>query len=124
PRPLLGLWMFLRHMPVFAHLWFLWFLCWMVAGFALCARAAGSLGWQAKPRAWVTSPARYLWLVPLTLLPAWLMAGAAANFGPETSSSLLPPLRLLAYYAVFFGFGALYFESRDETGEMGRRWWL
>ena len=123
-RPLLGLWMFLRHMPVFAHLWFLWFLCWMVAGFALCARAAERLGWQAKPRAWVTSPARYLWLVPLTLLPAWLMAGAAPNFGPETSSSLLPPLRLLAYYAVFFGVGALYFESRDETGEMGRRWWL
>ncbi|MHC4608614.1 MAG: acyltransferase family protein, partial [Planctomycetota bacterium] len=27
------------------------------------------------------------------------------------------------YYAVFFGFGALYYESRDDTGRLGRAWW-
>lgn len=124
PRPLLGLWLFLRHVPVFAHLWFLWFLCWMVAGFALCAWAAPRLGWQAKKRPWVSSGSRHLWLVPLTCIPAWLMPGSVPNFGPDTSSSLLPPLPLLGYYAVFFSFGALYFESQDASHTLGRRWLL
>ncbi|HCN76009.1 MAG TPA: hypothetical protein DIT13_02295 [Verrucomicrobiales bacterium] len=124
PRPLLGVWLFLRHMPVFAHLWFLWFLCWMFAGFAMCARLADGIGWRPAPRARVTSAWRYLWLVPLTLIPSWLMAQAGQNFGPETSSSILPPAHLLAYYAVFFGFGALWHDSMDTAGRLGRCWWL
>jgi peptidoglycan/LPS O-acetylase OafA/YrhL len=121
-RPLLGVWLFLTRFPLFSHLWFLWFLCWMVAGFVICAWIAKRLGWRSKPRPWVTSLLRYLWLVPLTLIPAWFMGGAMPNFGPDTSSSLLPPLHLLAYYAVFFGFGVLYFDSKDESGCLGRRW--
>jgi peptidoglycan/LPS O-acetylase OafA/YrhL len=50
------------------------------------------------------------------------MGGAMPNFGPDTSSSILPPFYLLAYYAVFFGFGVLYFDSEDESGRLGRRW--
>jgi hypothetical protein len=123
-RPLIGLWLFLTQMPVFGHLWFLWFLCWMVAGFAVCAWLVDRLGWKPAPRSWVSSPLRYLWLVPLTMIPAWFMGRAMPNFGPDTSSSLLPPMHLLAYYAVFFGFGALYFDSQDERVTMGRRWWL
>ncbi len=123
-RPLLGLWLFLTQQQVFAHLWFLWFLCWMVAGFTVCAWLVDRLGWKSVPRSWVSSPLRYLWLVPLTMIPAWFMGRAMPNFGPDTSSSLLPPLYLLAYYAVFFGFGALYFDSQDERVTMGRRWWL
>jgi len=123
-RPLLGLWLFLTFFPLFHHLWFLWFLCWMVAGFAVCAWIAKRIGWQSAPRRWVNSPLRYLWLVPLTMIPAWFMGRDMPNFGPDTSSSLLPPLHLLAYYAIFFGFGALYFHSQDECGSMGRRWWL
>ena len=121
-RPLLGVWLFLTRFPLFSHLWFLWFLCWMVAGFVICAWIAKRLGWRSKPRRWVTSSLRYIWLVPLTLIPAWFMSGAVPNFGPETSSSLLPPLPLLIYYAVFFGFGAVYFDSEDQNGSLGRRW--
>lgn len=123
-RPLLALWLFLTQMPIFSHLWFLWFLCWMVAGFAVCAWIANRLGWKPNSRGWVTSSLRYLWLVPLTLIPAWLMGRAMPNFGPDTSSSILPPPHLLAYYAIFFGFGALYFDSDDNEGRLGRRWWL
>jgi len=124
PQPLIVLWLFLTQMPIFSHLWFLWFLCWMVAGFAVCAWIANRLGWKSKPRKWVTSSLRYLWLVPLTLIPAWFMGRAMPNFGPDTSSSILPPLHLLAYYAVFFGFGALYFDSDDDESRLGRRWGL
>ncbi len=124
PRPLLALWLFLTQIPIFSHLWFLWFLCWMVAGFAVCAWIANCIGWKPAPRRWVTSSLSYLWLVPLTLIPTWFMGLAMPNFGPDTSSSILPPLHLLAYYAVFFGYGALYFDSEDHGGRLGRRWWL
>ncbi|MBE7494402.1 MAG: acyltransferase family protein [Verrucomicrobiaceae bacterium] len=123
-RPLLGLWLFLTRAPVFSHLWFLWFLCWMAAGFGICAWIANRVGWRPKPRRWVSSPLRHLWLIPLTMIPAWFMGRDMPNFGPDTSSSLLPPLYLLAYYAVFFGYGVLYFDSEDESDRMGRRWWL
>ncbi|MEZ5384204.1 MAG: acyltransferase family protein [Prosthecobacter sp.] len=124
PRPLLSVWLFLTMFPLFHHLWFLWFLCWMVAGFTVCAWILQRLGWKQSPRVWVNSPLRYVWLVPLTMIPAWFMGRDMPNFGPDTSSSLLPPLHLLAYYAVFFGFGSLYFDSQDDRGSMGRRWWL
>lgn len=123
-RPLVVIWLFLTQMPIFSHLWFLWFLCWMVAGFAVCAWIANRIGWKPAPRRWVTSSLSYLWLVPFTLIPAWFMGRAMPNFGPDTSSSILPPLHLLAYYAVFFGYGALYFDSEDHGGRLGRRWWL
>lgn len=123
-RPLLGVWLILTQAPVFHHLWFLWFLCWMVAGFAVVAWLAQRIGWKSRVRGWVTSPWRYAWLIPLTMAPAMLMGRVMPNFGPDTSTSLLPPLHLLAYYAIFFGFGALYFDSRDDEGRLGRRWWL
>jgi peptidoglycan/LPS O-acetylase OafA/YrhL len=31
---------------------------------------------------------------------------------------------LLAYYGVFFGFGALYYDCDDTDGRLGRGWWL
>lgn len=119
---LLAVWIFLTRFPLFSHLWFLWFLCWMVAGFVICAWIAKQLGWRSKPRRWVTSSWRHLWLVPVTFVPAWFMGRSMPVFGPETSSSLLPPLPLLIYYAVFFGFGAMYFDSEDQNGSLGRRW--
>lgn len=124
-RPLIGVWLFLTRVPVFHHLWFLWFLCWMVAGFSLCAWVASRVGFVAKARSWVATPLRYVWLLPLTFLPAWFMGRVMPNFGPDTSTALLPPLHLLVYYGIFFGFGALYFDSASAGKDsMGRRWWL
>jgi peptidoglycan/LPS O-acetylase OafA/YrhL len=124
PGRLQRLWWFLTLFPVFHHLWFLWFLCWMVAGFALWKRLAPGTAAEAVPRPWVESARRYLWLVPLTMLPAWFMGRDMPVFGPDTSSSLLPPLHLLAYYTVFFGFGALCFGGPLGIDGMGKRWWL
>ncbi len=117
-------WLVLTQLPVFHHLWFLWFLCWMVAGFAIWVWVAQKAGWTARTRAWAASPWRYLWLVPLTAIPSLFMGRELPNFGPDTSTVLLPPFHLLAYYAVFFGFGALCHDSAGEGIRPGRRWWL
>ena len=124
PGRMQRLWWFLTLFPVFHHLWFLWFLCWMVAGFALWKQFAPRFALKPGLRTWVDSAWRYVWLVPLTLIPAGFMGRDMPVFGPDTSDSLLPPLHLLGYYAVFFGFGALCFASADGRGPMGRRWWL
>ncbi len=99
--------------PVFEHLWFLWFLCWLLPLFVLWTRRAER---KTRPRP--------LWLVPLTLLPQLFMGISMPSFGPDTATGLVPPPHLLAYYAVFFFFGALYYEADDTQGVLGRRWKL
>lgn len=123
-QPLLKLWFFCTRVPLFCHLWFLWFLCWMAGGFVFWTWLAKRTGWQPGEKRWITSNWRWLWLVPLTLMPAWIMSRGMPHFGPETSSSLVPPLPLLGYYAVFFSLGVLYFDAEDSQGELGRHWWL
>lgn len=69
---------------------------------------------------------RYIWLIPLTMIPQGFMGdgGTSPIFGPDTSTGLLPIPHVFAYYAIFFGFGALYFGSDDRSGRVGERWWL
>ena len=110
--------------PVFAHLWFLWFLCWLVPIFAALAWASDRYHWGRFPRLLVLSPIRFLWLIPLTLLPQFFMGLNGPSFGPDDSTGILPMPHLLLYYGIFFGFGALYFVSDDEEGRLGRWWWL
>ncbi len=127
---------------LFDHLWFLWFLCWMVGGFAIVqsiasrtAIAAFDVGGatlrvanhEAERRATllrrlILSPIRFCWLLPLTLLPQLLMGTAGPVFGPDTSVGLIPQPHLLLYYGLFFGFGVLYFDANDTDAQVGRRW--
>ena len=110
----------------FNYLWFLMFLCWLAVGFAAVAALATRLGLPAPPSWLVTSPAALLWTVPLTLVPQVFMGLFAPGFGPDTSAGLLPQPHLLAYYAVFFGYGALLFlaehRSSNDVESVGRRW--
>jgi surface polysaccharide O-acyltransferase-like enzyme len=116
----------LMKMPVFAHLWFLWFLWWLVLGLAAVSAVGAWLPPIRLPAWLVLSPARWFWLVPLTMIPQAFMAagGAYLSFGADESSGLLPIPHVLAYYAIFFGFGALYFGYDDRSGRVGERWWL
>ncbi|MCS5585605.1 MAG: acyltransferase family protein, partial [Pseudomonadales bacterium] len=107
--------------PVFHHLWFLWFLCWLVVGFAVYAMFAQLVGLKSLPNLLIVSPLRYLWLVPVTIIPQAFMG---EGFGPDTSAGFIPFPHLLFYYAIFFGFGALYFDCEDTPGELGSRWFI
>lgn len=109
-------------LPVLMHLWFLWFLCWLVAGFAIYAMIADAMKWNVQSSKWILSPLRFVWLVPLTLVPQYMMSEMA--FGPDTSAGVLPLPHMLFYYAIFFWFGALYFDAKDSAGTLGKQYWL
>jgi len=112
----------------FHHLWFLWFLLWLVGGFGLIAALADHFGKdREQPAAWT---GWVMWaLIPLTLLPQLAMGdrGATPTFGPDTSTGLLPIPHVLAYYAVFFAFGALLYGRRSRGSMLVDRighWWM
>ncbi|MDE2802607.1 MAG: acyltransferase family protein, partial [Chloroflexota bacterium] len=87
----IGVWLF-AWLDDFHHLWFLWHLLWLVGLFALLAR----LG--------LTFTHRWAWwtLVPLVALPQFFMLW----IGADTSTGLIIAPHVLAYYAIFFLFGA------------------
>ncbi len=108
--------------PVFILVWFLWFLWWLVLAFSLYACVAARFGWKTWPSRWVLSPARLLWLIPLTLIPQWFMGFGLGEFGPDTSMGIIPLPHVFAYYLLFFFFGAFYFDCDDRAGRLGQSW--
>ena len=110
--------------PLFGHLWFLWFLCWLVCGFVIAVRISDWLKIPAVPKWLTTSLWRYVWLIPLTAIPQFFMGRDGTTFGPDTSIGLIPIPTVLAYYTIFFGYGALYFDANDDQGTIGKFWWL
>lgn len=112
----------LFQMPVFMHLWFLSFLCWLLVAFAGYTLIARRVSFERLPRWLICSPVSLLWLVPLTIVPQLFMS--AGVFGPDSSIGLLPMPAVLAYYDIFFFFGAVYWEMKDTTAQLGRWWQL
>ena len=99
------------------HLWFLWYLVILVAGFLAVAIAADRIHqWRGStPRlgdALMWNP------IPLSLGAHNVMADQLGlQFGPATSTSIRPDWIIIAYYATFFAFGALLW---GRTGSDGR----
>ena len=90
-----------------SHLWFLWFLLWLCAGFILAAKLGIKF---SHPVIW--------WLaIPLTLVPQLLMHEPV--FGPDTSDGLFFNPIVLAYYVPFFVFGAFLYQRDIQVS----RWW-
>ncbi|MEM7337077.1 MAG: acyltransferase family protein [Actinomycetota bacterium] len=127
----------------FAHLWFLWMLLWLVAGFVAVvevgravARTGG--GRQQRPSRPAPSAVPAMRAVALVSLPLLSVLPQLAMrepiFGPDTSDGLLPAPHVLAFYATFFAFGAVAFPPprantsvrADTLTTIGRRWplWL
>ena len=116
-----GRWQNLFHQSGFGHFWFLWFLVWLVAMFAVYAVVCDLIGIKRMPKWLVVSKLRYLYLIPLTLIPTLVMH---SQFGPDTSTHWGPQPHMLVYYFIFFLFGAWYFDADDSEGKLGRFWWL
>ena len=118
------LWLMLTTAPVFAHFWLFYLLCWLVLAFALFATIAERRPWRGPPEKMILSPLRYLWLVPLTMIPQWFMAarGAIPNFGPDTFISILPMPYIPIYYGIFFFVGAFYYDCDDSDARVGKQW--
>ena len=114
----------------FAHMWFLWFLLWMVAGFAAIVTIVRWLARKAEHTRPIPTKALtgILWSLPVvTFIPQLMMV--ERTFGPDTSVGLVPAIHVLAYYACFFGFGALAYDQNNRHGlalieSLGRRWML
>lgn len=132
-RTQVALW-FLFRFPLFHHLWFLWFLCWMVVGFALVAKILGAspvgrvLG-RVRPsprvaRVLVASPFALVWLVPLTIVTIALMDATreAPGFGADTSTGPIPLPGVLLHYCVFFAAGAILFLVPEGLARLSRHW--
>ena len=109
----------LSMIPIFQHLWFLYYLVWLVAGFVLVAWIARKLNWKPVSAWFVASPLRLLWLVPLTFVPQFFMVN---DFGPDTAASPIPWPPMLAYYSIFFGFGAICYGQESFEKIIGRIW--
>ena len=118
------IWRILTTEHVFYHLWLFWFLWWLVLVFALYATIAERRLWTGPPQKIILSPLRYLWLIPLTMVPQWFMAGRGAipTFGPDSPLTILPMPYLPIYYGIFFFFGAFYYDCDDSTGQLGKQW--
>jgi hypothetical protein len=108
----------------FAHLWFLWFLCWYLCIFALIVLVLWYLPLPHIPAFLTLSRFRLLWLLPITLIPQLFMGGFGATIGPDTAIGVIPPPHLLLYYGVFFFVGVAYFDSKDQCGCLGSWWWM
>ena len=122
PSELAGLYGLLFQFPAFMHLWFLAFLCWLVIAFFGYAVIARWINFNSLPTRLFCSPLSLFWVVPLTMLPQlFMMAGV---YGADTSVGLLPIPSVLAYYAIFFFFGAIYWDIDDRDHSMGRWWYI
>ena len=97
---------------VFDHLWFLWFLCWLVVIFAILD-VTGLL--PSGRHRW--------WLVAASCLPQAVMGMSLAGvYGPDTSLGLLPKPHVLGYYACFYFYGIATFAAEGIDTRLGRHW--
>ena len=106
-------------LPVFQHLWFLYYLFLIVLGFVAVTWICRNRGWKPVPSWMVSWPVCLIWVVPLTLVPQFFMI---TDFGPDTAASPIPWPPLVLYYSIFFGFGALAFGRKSFDSTAGRFW--
>ena len=90
-----------------AHLWFLWYLLLLAAGFGLAVR----LGLQFRDAA--------LWwlVIPISMAVSLLMVEPI--YGADNPMGIIPNPVVIIYYACFFIFGVFFYQR----GFTVRRWW-
>lgn len=103
---------------VFDHLWFLWFLCWLVVLFAVVAVCGGwRPGGLTSGGDWTLGC-----VLAATILPQAFMNPDRPGFGPDTATGWIIPPHLLAYYGLFFFAGCLMLDNAVQFRRWTRRW--
>lgn len=115
---MIQLWALLTFFPVFAHLWFLWYLVWLVVGFCCIVFVRERMKWQFLLRWKESWPAILIWAFPLTYLCQLVMV---QGFGPDTAAGLVPWPPTLGYYGMFFAVGACLHTHQVSGRPLGRR---
>lgn len=107
---------------IFHHLWFLWFLSWMLPIFLLFFKLGSLLFCKLNSNTMriVKKTMLYI-LIPAPFLPLCLMGEI---LGPDTYSGILPPPHMLFYYMIFFSFGLIYFDLNDSACKLTRFWYI
>lgn len=111
----------------FHHLWFLWYLCWIVGLFALAILATGELPDATALWRRLQGNVGFVALIAVTMIPQVFMGTSGAGaLGPDTSTGILPMPHLLLYYGLFFAYGALMFDAGDQAFDRIDRnsWWF
>lgn len=110
---------------IFHHLWFLYDLILLVAGFVLVVGLAKLVRlpklWSLFPvfvKAAFRAPFCWFWIIPLSI---WTHRDML-EFGPATAVGLEIDTRILTHYAVFFLAGALCY-GNSGFGRISRNWW-
>ena len=117
-QQLLDLWKLGAQLPVFQHLWFLYYLCWLVVMFATVVLVRKLIPFHI-PKWMSASPRSWLWVLSATVLcQLFMREGVGADTAPGI---LLWPPKLL-YYAVFFAVGALSYGNESFETNAGRFW--
>ena len=107
---------------IFNHLWFLWFLCWMLPLFLFFFNLGSLLFRNLNSNTMRILKKTMLYiLIPAPLLPLCLMG---AILGPDTYTGILPPPHMLFYYMIFFSFGLIYFDLNDSAYKLTRFWYI
>ncbi len=107
---------------IFEHLWFLWFLCWMVLFFWVVSFPISlCFGRLNEDTLCVVKKISLFILIFAPLLPLCLMN---AKLGPDTSCGIIPPPHLLFYYLIFFSFGVIYYDLNDSEHKLIRYWYI
>ena len=105
------------------HLWFLYDLIYLTLGFVALAWVINFVPNFGFAKWLAVSPLRLLALIPITYMTQFYMgSGEDGVFGPATAVFLKPDWVKLAYYSIFFGYGAICFPFTDFHQKVGRFW--
>lgn len=105
--------------PVLFHLWFLYYLIWLVLFFMLAVLVLRRTSIRPWKHLNVSGPLPLLLLIPLTFGTQVFMT---QSFGADTAGGPLPWPPKLAYYMLFFGFGAICYGRTGFEQRAGTSW--